>query len=75
MKAQLVAKPHSQVPGAQVFEVWWNARLVCTLAGLDGPGVRVISKYVNAGVSIERDDARPGIPDAINIRLDLPPVG
>ena len=45
MKTQLRAVPHTEIPGATVFEVWFNGEFVATVCGGDGPSVRVISKH------------------------------
>lgn len=45
MKTILVPKPHSQIPGAVVGELWWNDQLIGTLYGTDGPGVRLFTKH------------------------------
>lgn len=45
MKSEIIVKPHSVLPNAQVIEVWWNGRFIATVAGADGPGVRIISKH------------------------------
>lgn len=45
MKAELKMKPHTILQGEYVFEVWWGNQMVATVAGADGPGVRVISKH------------------------------
>ena len=76
MKSELRLKPHSVLPGANVIEVVWNGRLVCTITGADGPGVRIISKFIsqeNPECSVE--PAEPGNPGAMEIKFRLPPVG
>ena len=75
MKARLELKPHSVLPGQQVVEVTWNGRLVCTVVGADGPGVRLISKYTPDTGSMVFEAPQPGVPGAIEIRFELPPVG
>ena len=45
MKTILRLAPHSVLPGANVVELWHDGRLIGTVAGADGPGVRIISKY------------------------------
>jgi len=44
-KAQLFPKPHSQIPGAIVVEVWHGGQLIGTVTGADGPGIRFQSIY------------------------------
>lgn len=41
MKAELHPKPHSQIPGAIVIEVWHGGELIGTVTGADGPGIRI----------------------------------
>lgn len=45
MKTQLVVAPHLVLPGQTVVEIWYSGELIGTVAGADGPGVRVISKH------------------------------
>lgn len=45
MKAELRPKPHSHIPGAIVVEVWHGGKMIGTVYGADGPGIRVMSKY------------------------------
>lgn len=47
MKAQLKAVPHTQLRNHNVIEVTYNGQLLCTITGDDGPGIRIISKYVD----------------------------
>ena len=75
MKAPLELKPHSVLPGQQVVEVTWNGRLVCTVTGADGPGVRIISKYTPDTGSMDFEAPKAGVPGAVEIRFELPPVG
>ncbi len=46
MKSLLSVNPHRVLPGEQVVEVWYGGVLIATVAGADGPGVRVISKFI-----------------------------
>lgn len=48
MKAELRIAPHT-VLNASVIEVWYGGKLVCTVTGADGPGIRIISKHVVGG--------------------------
>ena len=75
MKAKLRLKPHGILRGAQIIEVVWNGRLVCTVAGADGPGVRIISKYIPDTGAMSIDHPEPGVPGVTEIRFDLPPTG
>ena len=45
MKTILHLAPHSVVPGATIVELWHDGRLIGTVAGADGPGVRIVSKH------------------------------
>jgi len=69
MKSELRMSDHAIVPGAKIFEVWWHGELVCTVAGADGPGVRVISKYY-AKVFVE-DPKSPRDPGLVEVRHEL----
>lgn len=44
-KTELRIAPHEVMPGHMVIEAWYDGRLVCTVTGRDGPGLRVISKH------------------------------
>jgi hypothetical protein len=45
MKTELRLAAHLQTPGANVIEIWYGDRLIATVTGADGPGVRIISKH------------------------------
>lgn len=45
MKAELRARPHSTRPGHLTFEVWYDGKLIGSVYGADGPGIRFISKH------------------------------
>jgi hypothetical protein len=45
VKTELRHVPHSQLPGEHVLELWHDGKFIGTVAGADGPGVRVISKH------------------------------
>jgi len=51
-KTELRIQEHSIVPGAKVIEVWYKGNLIGTVAGADGPGVRIISKFPLEAVAI-----------------------
>jgi len=44
MKTELRLTPHSILPGRTVIELWYNGHLIGTIAGANGPGVRVVTK-------------------------------
>lgn len=45
MKTELRLTPHLEIPGATVLEIWHDGQFIGTVAGADGPGIRVISKF------------------------------
>lgn len=45
MKTELRLAEHSVLAGQQVIEIWHDGQFVGTVAGAEGPGVRVISKH------------------------------
>jgi hypothetical protein len=63
-------KPHSLKPDANMVEVWSGETF---LAGIypgdpdDGPGVKIVSKYLNGFI----DDQRHPLPPAIAVLFDL----
>jgi hypothetical protein len=63
MKTELRPVPHSIVPGVIIFEVWHNGKLIATVTGADGPGVRVISKHPMRAVHVE------GEPNVVEVRV------
>lgn len=71
MKAELKLKPHSMIPGAQVIEVWWGNRLVCTVAGADGPGVRIFSKHPLDTGLIQIEAPESGNPGVVEVKFEL----
>lgn len=56
MKTELKVKPHNIIPNTNVFEVWYDGALIATVAGADGPGLRVITRHRNRVV---KDDQMP----------------
>jgi hypothetical protein len=44
MKTELRLTPHSILPGRTVIELWYDGQLIGTIAGANGPGVRVVTK-------------------------------
>lgn len=46
MKTVLRARAHHIVGEATVFEIWHDGVFLGTVVGADGPGVRVVSKYL-----------------------------
>jgi hypothetical protein len=45
MKTELRIRPHSTLAGEHIYELWYAGELIGTVAGSDGPGVRVITKH------------------------------
>lgn len=45
MKTELRLKRHAFLPGAFVIEVYYNGIFLATVAGAEGPGLRIISKH------------------------------
>lgn len=54
MKAQLTLSGHG-LAGHPVIEVWYRGALIATVAGADGPGIRIVSKHLAAD-TISRPD-------------------
>lgn len=68
MRAQLRLRPHNFSAGDMIIEVWHNGVFLATITGTDGPGVRVISKYIrNTSDAITIEVVEP---TTINISLD-----
>ena len=65
MKTELRVKPHSVLPGQSVIELWHDGQLIGTVAGADGPGVKIITKHpVEAAVVTD-----PPLPDGRTLRV------
>ncbi len=62
MKTQLRSVPHSILRDEVIIEIWHNGQFIGTIAGADGPGVRIISKYLTNSA------------DAITIAVEPIPV-
>ena len=45
MRSELRLSPHMLRGDEQVIEVWYGGEFVAQVVALDGPGVKVISKY------------------------------
>jgi hypothetical protein len=63
MKTELRAVAHSIVPGQTVFEVWHDGQFIATVAGADGPGVKVISKHPMQATVVE------GLPNVVEVKV------
>lgn len=59
MKAELRLSDHSQLPGEKVIEIWYGGRMIGTVTGADGPGVRILSKYPIIAVEIPNERPTP----------------
>ncbi|MCI0741056.1 MAG: hypothetical protein L0Y72_18585 [Gemmataceae bacterium] len=64
MKSELRAVPHSVLPDQFVFEVWYDGRFIATVAGADGPGVRIITKHPLEPFRVA------GKPNILEVRID-----
>ena len=66
MKTQLQLAPHSTISNADVVELWHDGKLIGTVTGADGPGVRIESKYavqvVNAAPMVTEVRLNPTTP-------------
>lgn len=58
MKNELRLKPHSVMENVMVVELWHDGKLIGTVAGADGPGVRVISKHHMSAIPYEAAEPR-----------------
>lgn len=47
MKTTLHVVPHSVLPDHHVVEIWFENKLLGTITGADGPGVRILSKHID----------------------------
>lgn len=54
-KTELRLASHETLPGHLVIEAWYDGRLVCTVTGRDGPGVRIITKHPLNVLDVVRD--------------------
>lgn len=45
MKTELRLASHSELPDANVIEIWHDGNFIGTVAGADNTGVRIITKY------------------------------
>ncbi len=63
MKAELLCRPHGVVAGASVFEVWYGGKFIATVAGAEGPGIKLISKH--PVIEVRRDDEPPMITEVL----------
>jgi hypothetical protein len=45
LKAEIRIKPHTELPGHNVAEVWYAGIFIGQVVGADGPGVRFLTKY------------------------------
>lgn len=63
MKTLLRVADHQVIPGARVFEVWYDGNFIAEIVGADGPGVRVISKF-----GLTASEAT-GLPSIIEVKV------
>jgi hypothetical protein len=45
VKTELRHRPHDILPGESVVELWYDGVFIGQVTGMDGPGVRVFSKF------------------------------
>lgn len=45
MKTELRPALHSVIYGANVVEIWHDGKMIGTIYGADGPGVRILTKH------------------------------
>jgi len=67
MKTKIKAVPHTQLPGENVVEVTYNGRLLCTIVGADGPGIRIISRYVGEVTDLALSGPRTALPNVLEV--------
>ena len=68
MKTELRLAPHTVIEGAHVVEIWHEGQFIGQIAGAEGPGVRVISKYPLAS-SIQRDPVLGVVVTVADVRI------
>ena len=69
MKAILKPAPHTAHPGDCV-EVWFDGEMVAVIYGADGPGVRVVSKYIDETTTTVAMQSRTrGTPGLIEVHI------
>jgi len=39
------SKPYSMVPNQTMVEVWHDGKFLATITGMEGPGVKIVSKH------------------------------
>lgn len=60
MKTQIRVVKHLVLTDADVVELWHDGQFIGTVVGADGPGVRIISKYLrNSGEAIRINVGEP----------------
>jgi hypothetical protein len=53
MRTELRVKDHSVLPDTKIIEIWYAGAFIGTVTPADGPGVRIVSKYLtNSGDAI-----------------------
>jgi hypothetical protein len=55
VKSEIRVKPHAVLPGVHVVEVWHDGRFLATIAGAEGPGVKIITKHAIQGKTMPDD--------------------
>lgn len=51
MKAEIRVRPHGGLSGQNLIEVFYDGHFIATVVGADGPGIRIVSRYLNASTT------------------------
>lgn len=69
MKAKLYADPHAVLRGETAIEVHHDGKLLCVVYGSDGPGIRIVSKYIKAGSDFDVSHMQVGPLGVVEIMI------
>lgn len=71
MKTELRTTPHTEFRGHTTVELWHGGKLIGTLTGADGPGVRVITphKIVIHGIDPQKHPNEARMAANIGVRV------
>jgi hypothetical protein len=69
-RTELRLKDHDARPGEHSVEVWHGGKLVATIVGADGPGVRIMSLDYRLKAHVGHD-SREGHNLFVNVAVDL----
>lgn len=59
LKAEIKTRPHREVPGALIVEVFYGGQLLGHITGADGPGVRFVT---NRPIQVSHEFTIPSAP-------------